>query len=258
MNQYAQLIDQLDISIFNAIPSQTNDGDRRSLLAIQRAVARKYEKYCYLEIGSHLGGTLQPHCVDERCLKIYSVDPRPLQQPDDSAPGAVVHYADNSSQRMLDLLSQIEGGNISKIECMETTTAEIDSSEILQKPHMAFIDGEHTNRAAKQDWDLCHKVLHHKGLIAFHDFHVIYPTIWRISKTLQRQRISFAGVKLEGGIYAIFFDPQLVDEDEYLRKYSTINSNYLQKYVIKQSIKQFLPDAFWKWLWNYRIKLGMK
>jgi len=42
MNNRAQLVDALDLSLFGQIPSQTSTGDRRSLLAVQRAVARKH------------------------------------------------------------------------------------------------------------------------------------------------------------------------------------------------------------------------
>ena len=54
-------IDALDLRVFDRVPSQTTADDRRSLLAVQRAVARHFGEYCYLEIGSHLGGSIQTH-----------------------------------------------------------------------------------------------------------------------------------------------------------------------------------------------------
>lgn len=51
-------IDRLDITLFDHVFSDTSASDRRALLAAQRAVARAHGEYVYLEIGSHLGGTI--------------------------------------------------------------------------------------------------------------------------------------------------------------------------------------------------------
>ena len=50
----ATRIESLDVNLFTAISSQSNDGDRRAWLAVQRSL-RLQSKYVYLEIGSHLG-----------------------------------------------------------------------------------------------------------------------------------------------------------------------------------------------------------
>ena len=54
----------LDLSLFDAIPSQSSAWDRRSLLACQAAIRQRIGRYVYLEIGSHLGGSLQTHVLD--------------------------------------------------------------------------------------------------------------------------------------------------------------------------------------------------
>src|SRR5947208_3078561 len=105
----------LDVSLFDTIPSQTNVNERRGLLALQKAVGEKLGSYVYLEIGSHLGGSIQPHLVDARCRKIFSIDNRPVQQPDDR--GVPCDYPDNSTARMLDLLRRIDAAQIGKITC---------------------------------------------------------------------------------------------------------------------------------------------
>src|SRR4051794_16482548 len=92
-------LERLDLSLFEAIPSESYPGDRRSWLALQHAVRRAPAGYTYLEIGSHLGGSLQQHLVDPRCRRIFSIDKRPLVQPDDR--GVVWHYDGNSTARML-------------------------------------------------------------------------------------------------------------------------------------------------------------
>lgn len=71
-----------DIGLFAAIPSQTTDDDKRALLLLQDCV-RDHGEYVYLEIGSHLGGTIQPYVVDPVCKLVYSIDKRPDFQPDE-------------------------------------------------------------------------------------------------------------------------------------------------------------------------------
>lgn len=78
MVTYSQQIDSLNVAIFEAIPSQTSTADKRSLLAIHRTTAQKHNEFSYLEIGSHLGGSIQPYLLDDRCIKVYSIDPGPV------------------------------------------------------------------------------------------------------------------------------------------------------------------------------------
>ena len=82
------IIENLDITIFDKIPSQTSEIDRRCLLAIQRHIRNNRDFYNYLEIGSHLGGSIQPHLLDHKCKHILSIDPRPTKQADDRCGGA--------------------------------------------------------------------------------------------------------------------------------------------------------------------------
>jgi hypothetical protein len=70
-------IASLDISLFAAISSQTSSNDKRSLLAVQKAVCAINDGYTYLEIGSYIGGSIQPHLLDDRCQQIFSIDKRP-------------------------------------------------------------------------------------------------------------------------------------------------------------------------------------
>lgn len=151
MKSFKERLDSLDISLFEKITSQTTDDDKRSLLAIQSAVREIAPNYVYLEIGSHLGGSIQPHLVDERCSRIYSIDKRPLVQPDER--GVSYGYPENSTQRMLSLLSHI--APTEKIVTIDGETGKLDQSVIDVPPQLCFIDGEHTDRATKVDFDCC-------------------------------------------------------------------------------------------------------
>jgi hypothetical protein len=90
----ADRVAALDTSLFTGIESQTSEPDRQSLLALH-AVIGEHGPFDYLEIGSHLGGSLQALVADPR--SIVSIDTRPLLQPDDRGDDAAYseqHRAD--------------------------------------------------------------------------------------------------------------------------------------------------------------------
>ena len=162
-------IEELDEMLFESIMSQTSLGCRHSLLAVQRAVASRRSTYSYLEIGSFHGGSLQTHLVDERCTKIYSIDPRPDLTPDDIAPGVLKRYADNSSEHMMRMLENIGHGDLAKIVLFDSDASEIETERIEPRPNIAFIDGEHTSKAVISDFSFCESVLCDGGVVIFHD-----------------------------------------------------------------------------------------
>src|ERR1044072_3278451 len=98
MSDFEQLISSLDLRRFEKIESQSTDNYKRSLLACQRAPRQLVPDYNYLEIGSYLGGSIQPHLLDEKCARIISIDKRPEKQPDER--GANYTYLNNSTARM--------------------------------------------------------------------------------------------------------------------------------------------------------------
>jgi hypothetical protein len=160
------------LRVFDYIESQTSAGDKSSLLALVE-VAAAAGPFSYLEIGSHLGGSLQPFVVDERCSAIISIDPRPSSQPDERLPeGERFHYDGNSTERMLSLLGDIPGADTSKIRTIEASTEAVDPASIPEHPALCFIDGEHTDLAVLRDAIFCATVAP-RSVIAFHDLHVV-------------------------------------------------------------------------------------
>src|SRR5688500_15947353 len=125
MSSVVQRVQALDAALFSGIETQTTDEERRSLLAVQRATATRHGSYTYLEIGSHLGGSIQPHLLDPRCTRIFSIDPRPRQQPDDRAEGYVYTYENNSTARMLELLQSVDREQVPKITCFDTDASAV-------------------------------------------------------------------------------------------------------------------------------------
>src|SRR5438309_10782087 len=130
MINFEQAIKDLDLQLFEKIPSQTTDYDKRSLLACELAVRELLPEYNFLEIGSYLGGSIQPHLLDEKCHRIYSLDKRPESQAD--ARGYDWVYKNNSTARMLEKLSAVSE-NLDKITTIDGDTRMIDPAAVDEK-----------------------------------------------------------------------------------------------------------------------------
>jgi len=232
-------IENLDVSVFDPIESQTLEDDKRSLLAIQRAV-RNGGDYVYLEIGSHLGGTLQPHLLDPRCKKIYSIDPRPLIVDDER--GEKQTYVDNSTKRMLDLLAEIAPDQMHKIVTFDAASTEIDPSAIDPKPDLCFIDGEHTNEAAADDFEFCRSVAANPCAIAFHDSNLVYKAIKQAISKLRSHSDAHEAMKLGGSVFAISLGRSRLETDPKIRS------------IRKSVTYHFLRSAVRLRLTRYKIK----
>jgi len=243
MRTASERIEDLDVGLFDAIPSQTSRETRRSLLAVHRATARRHRELAYLEIGSHLGGSLQPYLLDPRCRAIYSIDPRPPAQRDDRAPGFVASYEGNSTARMLALLGELAPGEVGKVRCFESEAAQVDPALVLPRPHVVFIDGEHTRRAVLSDFAFGRSVLAEGGTVVFDDFSIVYPAVLEICAALKRERRRFLPVRLSGRAFAIFFDPGLARADPFLERCRRRRRLTLPRYRLKLLAKSLLPGA---------------
>jgi hypothetical protein len=164
----------LDTTLFARIESQTTEPDRASLLALHAAIAER-GPFRYLEIGSHLGGSLQALVADPRCTEIVSIDTRPDSQPDDR--GGRFAYDGNSTERMCGLLDEVPGADLSKLRTFEVGTDELPVEELPGAPALCLIDGEHTREAALRDARFCLEALDGTGVIAFHDSNVVQSAI---------------------------------------------------------------------------------
>ena len=235
-SDFERALAELDMALFSHIESQTTDDDRRSLLAVQRAV-RTQGTYVYLEIGSHLGGTLQPHLLDARCTKIYSIDPRPLIVDDER--GEKQKYIDNSTGRMIRLLSEVDPEQISKITTIDASAPDIDPGSITPKPDLCFIDGEHTNAAVQVDFDLCLKVLAENGTIIFHDSDLVYAGIRKILKRLRADKMHFIPMKLGGSVFAITLGGLSLGSDPYLHSISGSVRYHFLRSAVRLRIRRF-------------------
>jgi hypothetical protein len=205
-----------DIAFFDAVPTQLLPGDRRSILTMQQLVAARLGRYAYLEIGSYLGGSLQPHLRDERCMALYSIDPRPRFQPDER--GEDFEYPDNTTQRMLDALTPAYGEFLSKLTCFERDAADLRPEDVPNRPQICLIDGEHTDRAVLSDFRACLGLATRPCVILFDDAHIVYRGIAACLRELEEQGERFRAYVLprkigviEVGPLGLYREPALLD-----------------------------------------------
>ena len=201
MENFAQRLSDLDVTLFEKIHSQTTENDKRSLLAIQQAAGEALPSYTYLEIGSYVGGSLQPHLVDPKCERIISIDKRPVAAADER--GVEQIYSNNTTEYMLNNLRQVSEANIAKISTIDGDVGEIDPSRVNPRPELCFIDGEHTDAATWRDFEFCRKVMAENGAIVFHDAMIIYNAIARAVESLRAAGLSIKAYNLPDVVFVI-------------------------------------------------------
>jgi hypothetical protein len=211
MQEFDATLASLETGLFGRIPAQLTDDDKRALLAVQNALRKRIPGYTYLEIGSHLGGSIQPHLMDTRCAGIVSIDKRPDAVPDDR--GYDIPYPGNSTAHMLALLREISADAATRIQCFDTDVSAIPLARLRGKPDLCFIDGEHTERAVRADYAFCRKAMGTEGVILFHDANIIYSGIQKIIEDLETDGTPFRAYVLPSSIFVVTFGGMDLHED---------------------------------------------
>jgi hypothetical protein len=233
-------VEALDVSLFDAISTESSDGDRRAWLAVQRSL-RQPSGYSYLEIGSHLGGSIQPHLLDPQCRSIVSIDKRPPSQPDDRGP--VFFYEGNSTARMLDNLRRISPEQTNKVTCFDADACDVDPRALPAAPDFCFIDGEHTYSAVLSDFTFCLRVCAPDAAICFHDDWVVHPALRAIISDLRRRGIPFTARKLSGVTFGIFLRECPATHDPYLSTSSQDSAGWLRRQRLRAWVPTWLRPA---------------
>ncbi|MEP6946876.1 MAG: class I SAM-dependent methyltransferase [Acidobacteriota bacterium] len=255
MEDFEGKIETLDLGLLSEIPSQTTPDDKRSLLAIQSAVRDLHPDYTYFEIGSHLGGSIQSHLVDDKCAKIISLDKRPLVQPDER--GVNFGYPENSTARMLELLSNV--GPVDKITAIDGESKSVNRSQITPKPQLCFIDGEHTDVATEIDFDLCLSILDSSGAIVFHDSYIIYRAIRACIDKLAAKNISFQAYNLPSVVFVIEINDFPLHKSRHISDLLVENyKGYLFSHEQNDEYRRFTTSFPIRYIWKLLIKLGIK
>jgi hypothetical protein len=201
MNTIDQRIASCDLTLFDHIPSQTSEADRRALLALHGACRDRLGDFVYLEIGSHLGGSLQPYVLDPRCKTIISIDSRPETTPDERP--SAMRYPGSTTERMMGNLAGIPDADTSKVHTIQAGTAALTKSDIPAVPDLCFIDAEHTDEAALRDARFCLGLLDGNGCIVLHDCHLLYRAIHTLLEELQESDFSYRPYVLPTAVFVI-------------------------------------------------------
>ena len=234
---------RLDLTLFDHIQSQSSRDDKRAWLALQCAT-RARGKYTYLEIGSHLGGSIQPHLVDPMCRTIYSIDKRPEIQPDDR--GQPCRYEGNSTSRMMENLRAIDGEEVRKVITFDAGVEGVSRSAIQSPPDLCFIDGEHTRAVVVKDFNFCRSVAAASSIIYFHDAQVVHRAIGDVLTMLRRQRVTHHAAMLGGATFAIAFGAAPLLSDPVLQSFTTTATEFFRLMRFRQArnqIGKFLPES---------------
>lgn len=201
MENIEDIIRASDVSIFR-VKSQTTIQDRRSLLDLQNIVRMFDERYVYLEVGSHLGGTLLPYIYDPKCRAVISVDSRPAEQDDER--GRSYEYENNSTARMISGLEAVAPRDgLLKLRTFDADASELSVDQIGTLTRIAFIDGEHTNRACFKDFMSVLPFMEQDSLIAFHDANLVFDALSNIETFLESSEIPFSAMFLPDSVYTI-------------------------------------------------------
>lgn len=237
---FSRRLEVLDLSLFDGVPTQSSNGDRRQWLAVQRAV-RRPSGYTYLEIGSHLGGSIQQHLLDPWCRMIISIDKRPLSQPDDR--GKPAYYEGNSSARMLDNLRRVAPDKIAKVICYDADAKDVDPYTLPGPPDFCFIDGEHTHAAVLSDFQFCLSVCARNAAICLHDDWIIYNALAAALTVLRRRDVPFTARKLVGHTFGIFLRDCGAASDPYVRGHSHDGLRWIRRRKIAALVPVRLRPA---------------
>lgn len=185
-----------DPSIFSPISTQLSAGDKKTLLAIMAGLRALGKPYTYLEIGSYLGGSLQPFLVDPLCAHIYSIDNRPLEQPKDER--KKFKWTPVTTQDMLDKLRPLYADGLSKLQTFDVDSRSADPKAIKIAPTLCFIDGEHTDDASYSDFRFCLSAAAPDAIFLFHDIQIVYRGIQQCLEHLDQQRQPYRFYLLPG------------------------------------------------------------
>ena len=216
-----------DVSVFS-IPSETSTHDKRTLLLVHNIIRNYKPNYIYLEIGSHLGGTLVPHLIDPLCRHIYSVDKRPLSVLDER--GVYFDYPDNSTQRMLGVLRQhVSPSALRKLQTFDADISDLNKNQVQKEADLIFIDAEHTNIAMFRDFLTSAQFAGQSFMTVFHDTNLLIDGIHNVETFLQHIGIPFKSYFLPDVVYAVAIRDLIHAADEALQPFSIDRKKFIER-----------------------------
>jgi Methyltransferase domain len=206
-----------DVSLFDTIESQTTENDRRSLLALHQALVAR-APFVYVEIGSHLGGSLQVFLQDARCSAVVSIDSRPAVQPDER--GELFAYPGNTTQRMRELLeTRLPTADMRRLQTFDEGSEALEPAHFVAlRPAGCFVDAEHTDEAVLRDGRFCRQLVDGNGWVAFHDTGIVFRGLRRFVEELAVEGVEHRVYLLPDSLLVVEFGPALLLETPQVRE----------------------------------------
>jgi Methyltransferase domain len=235
MDDFEGRIAQLDTTLFGLVHTQSTEKDRRSWLALQRAVRDVKARYVYLEIGSYRGGSLQQYLQDPKCSRIYSIDNRTVDD----------RHSENSTQAMLDNLSAVAPDEMHRLVCFDTDAHDVPRGSIRDAVDICFIDGKHTNEAVLSDFAFCLGVCASDAVIYFHDAGCTRAGIAACLRRLKRSSRPFVAYKLPGDTFVVALLDSPVYADARVRSAAVAvhGERWLKTSAISGRVRRWVPSG---------------
>lgn len=177
--------------------------------------------------------------MDHKCRKIYSIDARPLEQPDDLYKR--VCFEGNSTERMLANLRRIDPDQVSKIVSFDSDARDVDPELISEAPDLCFIDGEHTKASALSDFDFCLRVCSPNAIIYFHDDNIVYPALGEILRSLAERQVRHAAFKLQLITFAIALGDSATIDNELQKEIVVDGHRFVRRMQMRRLVISLLP-----------------
>jgi hypothetical protein len=121
---------------------------------------------------------------------------------------------------MIYRLKQLAPDQVNKIICFDEDAGNLPASLFEERPHLCFIDGEHTDRAVYSDYQFCLSICDPNGVIAFHDSTLIWRGIAAARTDLRRRGIGFVAIPLLDVVYCIGLNEGEVINDAVVRGFA--------------------------------------
>lgn len=226
-DQAMGMIETLDIAVFQ-VETESTFSDRISFLRVQNFARSVFGHYVYLEVGSHIGGSLFPHLIAPTCEAVISVDPRPAAQPDERA--EVFHYAENSAARMIAVLSvRLPPAAMAKLTTLDSDVSDVRPEAIEPKATLALIDGEHTNTASFSDFLGVIPLMKPDAIVSFHDANLIADAILNAERFLGHLGIAHETLFLPDTVAVIGFGRLASAVRDQLQPYALDRETFLDR-----------------------------
>ena len=235
LSDFEDRIAALDCDLFGLVDTQSNDRDRTSWLALQRAVRDAKAPFVYLEIGSYRGGSLQQYLQDPKCSRIYSIDNRTRDQ----------RHSDNSEQAMLENLRAVAPDQMQKLVCFGTDARDLPPGSITESPDVCFIDGKHTHEAVVSDFVFCLNVCARDAVIYFHDAAGTCTAIAECLRGLKRFSRPHVAYKLPGNTFVVGLDNPPVHSDPRVRTMAGVvdGERWLRSAAVTKRVRHWVPAS---------------